>query len=124
MRSCQKEINQLRSDSTAIKDENKSLKQNLALQNNVARNLEVAKHQIEALKKEVGKYKMMAESYKAELEHTITKLQQDKKVDAQNQLGQILLERIEIMLKSKELKSPEKEAEWYVFQNFLIKTLF
>ncbi|CAG5110025.1 Oidioi.mRNA.OKI2018_I69.chr2.g4476.t1.cds [Oikopleura dioica] len=111
MRSCQKEINQLRSDSTAIKEENKSLKQNLALQNNVGRNLEVAKHQIEALKKEVAKYKMMAESYKAELEHTITKLQQDKKVDAQNQLGQILLERIEIMLKSKELKSPEKEAE-------------
>ncbi|CBY41707.1 unnamed protein product, partial [Oikopleura dioica] len=78
---------------------------------NVEKNLEMSKKQIEQLKSEVCKYKMMSDSYKAELEHTLASLNQDKKVETQNQLGQILLDRIETMLDSKDLKAPEQEAK-------------
>ena len=96
-------------------EENKSLKHELSVRHNVAKNLEIANKQVDHLKSEVNKYRMMSDSYKAELEHTLASLHQDKKLETQNQLGQILLDRIETMLQSKDLKSPQKEAEWYYF---------
>lgn len=112
MRNCQKEISKLRADSVSIVQDNKTLNQELALRKNVEKNIEMSKKQIEQLKSEVCKYKMMSDSYKAELEHTLASLNQDKKVETQNQLGQILLDRIETMLESKDLKAPEQEAKW------------
>ena len=111
-RNCQKEITKLRADSVSVTEENKNLKQELALRKNVEKNLEMSMKQIEQFKSEVCKYKMMSDSYKAELEHTLASLNQDKKVESQNQLGQILLDRIETMLQSKDLKTPEQEAKW------------
>ena len=91
-RNCQKEITKLRADSVSVTEENKNLKQELALRKNVEKNLEMSMKQIEQFKSEVCKYKMMSDSYKAELEHTLASLNKDKKVESQNQLGQILLD--------------------------------